>query len=163
MARTAPHNFVYHSGPLLKKIKRVATDAQTWKAGQPYTIAAAGTVTLVATDGVNVKGIFAEDQDTATSTTTVWCLEIQDASTKFIAYSSTDDADSAVTSANEGNDYGVHTANGISTVNTGEASNVCFLVESAYHNLETGKAAAADSPGRVVGRFLASVVDAGGA
>lgn len=157
---SAPQNFKYHSGPCLREVKRTATDSKTWVAGEAYKIVAAGTVEPCATDDTTVKGIFAADQSTATSSSEVVCYEIQDAATRFLGYVSSDGTDAAAAAANVGDVVGYHVGSNVATVNLNETSSVMIRVQDLYHVVETGKAAAADDPGRVVFSFLQAALDA---
>ena len=160
MASSAPQNFKYHSGPALKEISRLATDSKTWVAGQPYKYAAAGTVEPCATDDVTIKGIFAADQSASTSSSTVTVLEIVDSATRFIGYVSSDASDAAAAATDRDGIYGIQVDGTVSTVNKNETTAVAVKVVDLYHDVETGKAAVADSPGRVIFRVLAAALDA---
>jgi len=59
-----------------------------------------------------------------------------------------------------GDVVGYHVGSNVATVNLNETSSVMIRVQDLYHVVETGKAAAADDPGRVVFSFLQAALDA---
>jgi hypothetical protein len=159
MARTQTRNPWLVGGPPLESRLVRATDAKTWKAGEFGVYAAAGTVEPIATDAVKVNVQFLQDQDASTSSTDVWVATVT-ADHVFEGFCGTDDADVAATVAAIGNDYGIHVANNLHTVNLGEASNVAVCVTDYAGNYSPFTDTSATSPGKVQFRFKASVLDA---
>jgi hypothetical protein len=159
MARTSTRNPWLVSGPPLEAIKVRATDAKTWKAGEFGVYAAAGTVEPIVTDATKVNVVFLQDQVASTSTTDVWVATIR-ADHVFEGFTGTDDADVAATVAAVGNDYGIHVANNLHTVNLGETSAVAVCVDDYAARYSPFTETSTTSPGKVKFRFKASVLDA---
>ena len=159
MAKSALKNPRFYSGPVLQKDTVRALDGQTWKAGQPGWFDS-GYARPAATDNVVVKFVFSDDQDTAASTSDVKIERIPSASTKFVGYVSTDDADTDAQRAHVAQDYGIHVGSNVATVNTGETSNVAVTVDKLLWLEEPLKNASTDSPGQVIFHYKQSILDA---
>jgi len=165
MSVSAPMNFRYYSGPVLEQDEMLAADTQKWEAGAPGYYNSSGLADPIATDEVNVDFLFAEQQDTNTSTSTVKILKIPGASTKFVGYTSTDAADVAASQSDVGQDHGIQVGNNgdseeVATVNTNETSAVAVHIDALMSTKEPEKHAAGDDPGQVIFHFLQSVLDA---
>jgi len=156
MAKSAVKNPRFYAGTPLEKRRVLAVDSVTWKSQQPGTFDSNGLASVCATDAVDVKFIFLEDQDTATSTSYVWVGIIPDGA-QFIGYLSSDDADTAATRAMIGDQYGIHVGSNVATVNSNETSNVCVVVKDIAWVAEAFKNAEADDPGQVIFEYLTSV------
>lgn len=165
MAKTTPTNPYRYDGPDLELVSMLAEDAKKWVAGTPC-IFASGTVSpAVSATTTGIFGFFADAQSTNTSTSTVKVWKILSASTRFVGYVSNDDADTTAATANKGVKYGLHIGTSgatiyIASVNTNDEAGPVVYVDQLYHEVETGKAASTDDPGRVIFRFTAASLDA---
>jgi len=100
----------------LPRVRLLATDSKTWKKGE-LCILASGAGTVEPLDGADTKiyGIFAEDQTTSTSTSTVEVYRLT-TGTILEMYVWDTNAASAITVANLGVKYAAY-----------ESSNVCYI------------------------------------
>jgi len=156
MARTAVNPIVLStpSPTGLELTLMLAEDSKTWKKGE-FCILTSGTVTpLVATGSTAIYGIFAEDQTTSTSTSTVPVYLLK-AGTRLLMYVMTNGAAAAATVPTLGTKYGAEALSNVSYLDTGTASGQ-FLVIRKYstNNPEMDGYSDADAaPGLVEAEF----------
>ena len=99
----------------------LAEDSKTWKRGE-IGFLTSGTITpLVATGKVNVYSIFAEDQATSTSTSTVKVRLLEEGTRLLISVMTNGTAATAATPV-IGTKYGVRGLSNVSYLDTGTAS-----------------------------------------
>lgn len=79
----AAENPKFYKGDALQLEYVAAKDGHTWKAGQFFRYTDSGVVPVKAA-GTNLNGIFAKDQDTSTSSSSVYVQKIPSNNTKFI-------------------------------------------------------------------------------
>lgn len=160
MARTAINPVVLSSpSPQgLTKERKLAEDSKTWKRGE-LCLYTSGTVTpLVATGSTAIYGIFAEDQATATSTSTVEVYKLEDG-TKLRMFVMTNGVAATAATAAIGTKYGAEGLANVSYLDTGTA-NGQFEVDSAgstNNDLEDAKSDMDAAPGVVEVTFRALV------
>jgi len=145
----------------LARVARLAEDAKTWKKGE-FCYLSSGVVTpLTTTTGSAVVfGIFAEDQDTATSTSTVWVnvLEVGTELEMFV----TNNGSATGASENDvtiGTVYEAYQASNICYLDVNATTAAQFKVLDYWTNLNEEQAAyqshTADSePGIVIAKFI---------
>jgi len=168
MARTIPTNFDYYSGPNLEQDSVLAADSQLWLAGAPGYFNSSGLADPIATDGVNIDFLFAENQTTSTSTSTVKILKIPGASTKLVGFVSADADDTTAAQSNVGHDYGIHVSDNtsgdtvaeVASVNKSETSAVAVKLDALMSTVEPQEHATTDSPARVVFHVKQAILDA---
>jgi hypothetical protein len=163
MAKSAVKNPRFYAGTPLSKDTVRALDSKTWKAGE-FGWFDSGYVRPIASDNQNLKCVFSEDQDTATSSSDVKIERILSTASQFVGYASNGDADVAVTVANVGKSYAllVGTVNSVSiaTVDVADATNTAVTVVDILANKEKYKNTTSDSPGQVIFTIKQSVLDA---
>jgi len=160
MAITATQNAAYFSGPIPQQRKMLATDAKTWKAGEFGLIAAAGTVEPVVTGSTAATVVFAEDQDSATSTSTVKVYLLDSSETRWRVYVSNGANDAVAATTQIGQHFGIRVTSNITTLDVGETGSLFFRVRELYPNIEAGTHAIADNPGQVIASVLTTVLEA---
>jgi hypothetical protein len=128
----------------------LAEDAKTWKKGEIGTLSS-GTVTPVSgtTGGDAPYCIFAEDQDTATSTSTVWVRLLQPEA-RLEMYVTTDGTDAAIGVANIGTKYACYTTSNVTYLDVNVTSGADFEVEKLAADYEPERNATADTPGKCI-------------
>ena len=124
----------------LPEVAMLAEDAKTWKQGQLMYLTS-GTVTPVAaaTGGSAVYGIAAEDQATATSTSTVNILRLV-SGTRLEMYVTATAADAAIGVANLGTGYDAYTKSNISYIDTDGTTGAQFQVVGLFVNYQAERA-----------------------
>ncbi len=98
----------------LPEVNMLAADSKTWKKGELCELSS-GTVQPLDGASSAIYGIFAEDQATSTSTTTVKVLRLV-SGTRLEMYVTTNGTDAAIGTANIGVGYDAY-----------EASNICYM------------------------------------
>ena len=145
----------------LQRVERLAADGKTWKRNELCYLTS-GTVSPLsgATGGSTVFGMFANDQDTATSTSTVWVYVFEEG-TK-LQMSITNDGSTTGASENDatiGTAYDAYTASNVSYLDLNATTGAQFKVLDYYTNLNEEQAAfqshTADSePGIAIVQFI---------
>jgi hypothetical protein len=140
----------------LELIQMLAADSKTWKKGE-LVILSSGTVTpLVNSGSTAVYGIFAQDQDTATSSSTVW-IRILEIGTRLNMFVMTNGTAATAATAEIGVKYGAEGLSNVSYLDTGTA-NGQFQVIRTYANkapLQDGYVDTEAAPGLVEVEFTA--------
>jgi len=160
MARTAINPVVLStpSPQGLTKVRMLAEDSKTWKKGE-FCFLTSGTVTpLVATGSTAIYGIFAEDQATSTSTSTVEVYKLEDG-TRLKMFVMTNGVAATAATAEIGVKYGAEGLSNVSYLDTGTATGQ-FEVDSAgstNNDLEDAKMDMDAAPGVVEVTFRALV------
>lgn len=161
MAKTAPRNPRFYSGPDLQARRMKSADSKTWKAGEWFAIDSSGFVVPVASGGVLIRGIFPSDQDTSTASNELVDVEVVvSTQTLFEGYLSNGDADIAAADTQIGASLGVHVGANIVTVDTNNTSNDAVMIVRLWTDVESAKHAIADNPGRVIFHLVQAVLDA---
>lgn len=119
----------------------LAEDSKTWKKGELCYLTS-GTVTPVSgsTGGSTVYGIFAEDQATSTSTSSVWVYPLVVGMRLQMAVTN-NGSDAAVSTANIGIGYDAYTASNISYLDVNGTTGAQFRVVDLYTALNAEQAA----------------------
>ena len=144
-------------------VKLLAENSKTWIKGQPC-ILTSGTVTpLTGTGSVAVYGVFAEDQTSSTSTTSVWVHKLE-AGALLEVYVQTNGTTSTVGVANIGTGYGLEMGAGsggtlaaVGYLDLGTA-NGQFFVQRLSVDYEPERNAAADDPGKCIVKYGTAAV-----
>lgn len=141
-------------GSFNELINLEAADGVTWKAGE-FGYLSSGKVTPVsgATGGTAVYCIFAENQDTATSSSTVPVRVVQDGAL-FEIYVTNNGTDAAIATANIGTKYGIYTGSNISYLDVNVTSGADFEVVKLAAVYEPEENLAADTPGKCIVKFV---------
>jgi hypothetical protein len=137
----------------METIAILAADAQTWKKDQ-WGYSNSGVFTLCATDATVVQYVALEDQDTATSTSTVNVGRIT-ADHVFEMY----ELDGAVDSANVGESYGIDVTSNIITLDEAEVTNKVVKCIDVASNYEPSRNTVTDVKGRCRVRVLTAAID----
>jgi len=99
----------------------LATDSKTWKKGELFFLTSGAPEPVAGSGKTNVWGIFAEDQATSTSSTTVWVKQlILDTLLEISVMNAASTA--AIASTNIGTKYGVEALSNITYLDLGTAS-----------------------------------------
>lgn len=142
MSRTAvnPKVLSTPSSVGLPEVPMLAEDAKTWKKGQLMYLTS-GTVTPVAsaTGGSAVYGIAAQDQATATSTSTVNILRLV-SGTRLEMYVTATADDAAIGTANLGTGYDAYTKSNISYLDTDGTTGAQFQVVRLFTDYQEERA-----------------------
>jgi len=134
----------------------LAEDNKTWKKGE-FCILTSGTVTpLVASGSTAVYGIFAEDQATSTSTSSVPVRILQIGTRLAMSVMTSGTAATAAT-AEIGVKYGARGLSNVSYLDTGTASGQFQVVGplSAYDEYSDSQFDTDAAPGRIIADFTA--------
>lgn len=140
----------------LELVDRLAEDSKTWKKGE-FCILTSGTVTpLVASGSTAVYGIFAEDQTTSTSTSTVKVRLLELGTTLEMSVMTNGTAATAST-AEIGVKYGAEGLSNVSYLDTGTTSGQFEVVGpvSAFNEYDDNQYDKDAAPGRVIAKFTA--------
>lgn len=160
MARTAvnPEVLSTPSPQGLPKIKMLAEDSKTWKKGE-IGILSSGTVTpLVATGSTAAYCIFAEDQATSTSTSTVQVRRLIPG-TRLAMFVMTNGAAATAATAEIGVAYGVEGLSNVSYVDTGTSSGQFKKIRNMSNSqpYEDTKSDMDAAPGKIEVEFMGYV------
>jgi hypothetical protein len=133
----------------LPLVYELAANSKTWKKGQ-IGEKSSGLWQPIGTTGVTGPYcIFAEDQDTSTSSTYAWIRKIEPG-TRLEIYVAANGSASAIGAANLGTKYGIRTASNIAYLDTAQTSGADFEVEDLAARYEPIQNAAADTPGKCI-------------
>ena len=119
----------------------LAADSVTWKKGE-FLYLSSGTVTPVSTTtGSDATELFiaAEDQDTSTSSTTVWVRRLE-RGTRLKMYATNNGTAATLADANVGVNYEVYTASNITYIDVNATSTPTMVVERLGTDVEPEKA-----------------------
>lgn len=132
----------------------LAEDSKTWKKGE-FCFLTSGTVTPVVTTGkTDVYGIFAEDQATSTSTSTVK-VRVLELGTELAMSVTNNGTAGASTDATIGTRYGAYGKSNVTylDVNTGSGQFEVIGPLSTYDELDDNQFDMDAAPGRVLVKF----------
>lgn len=156
MARTAVNPRVLSCpGPQGLELMRVlAVDAKTWKKGELVILSTGVPTPLVDTGSTAVWGIFAEDQTTATSTSTVPIYRLE-AGTRLAMYVMTNGVAATAATAVRGTRYGAEGLSNVSYLDTGTANGQFEVIGpySEQNDLSDKNSDCDAAPGLVVVEF----------
>ena len=144
MARTAINPIVL-SAPnnVMPLTPMLAEDSKTWKQGE-MCILSSGTVTPLVNNGSTaVYGIFAEDQATSTSTSTVWVNRLTEG-TRLLMFVMTSGTAATADTAEVGVRYGAEALSNVSYLDTGTSSGQ-FQVIRTYADMAPYRDAYSDT------------------
>ena len=128
----------------------LAEDSKTWKKGELGYITS-GTVSPVATTTGSGEPclVFAEDQTTSTSSTSVWVRLLQP-ETRLEIYVTNNGTDAAVGVANLNVAYEVYGLSNVTYLDVGATTAPDFVVEKLAADYEPERNATADTPGKCI-------------
>lgn len=143
---TATNPIILSSGCALREM--LAANSVTWKKGELGYLTS-GTVTPVsgATGGKSVYCQFAEDQDTATSSSNVWVRVLKPETILEVYVTATNGTAAAIGVANMGVKYGIYSASNVCTLDTAQTAGD-FEVIALSANYDAERNATANTPGK---------------
>jgi len=163
---TVYQNPVYYKGPVLQRVSMLAKDSQTWQAGQFARSTDSGIV-LCVSSATSVQYLTAENQPTATSTSTVPLWKIPSAETQFVMGVTSKGVDTLAPASLIGSNEGLSVNSCICTVSVNNDTNEIFHIEDIYSNKEKYSGGpgsdTSDDPGFVIVSVVASALTTEGA
>ena len=156
---TQYQNPLQYDGPPCRLVKLSAKDSQTWQAGQPVRTTDSGVV-LCKSSATSVSGFTAQNQATATSSSTVWINMIPGASSRFKIGVTTGGADTKAGLTLIGKSLGLAINSCIATISTGNDSNEVMKVHDVMGRVDPLGNDTDDVPGFAVVSFYQSALDA---
>jgi len=126
----------------------LAADDKTWKRGEFGYITSNTVAPYTGAQGANAPYcIFAEDQDTATSSTTVTVFLLQPEA-RFEIYVTNDGSDAAIASTDiDATKYELYTSSNVTYLDLNESTTGTFVIEDVASQYDPERNAATDTPG----------------
>ena len=138
----------------LPLVQMLAADGHVWKKGEIGYLSSGTVLPITTTTGDTAPYcIFAEDQDAATSTTTVW-VRLLVPETVLEIYVCSNGSAAAIGTANKGTAYAIYSTNngsstaGICYLDTNVTSGADFVVTEVAAEYEPTRNVSSDTPGK---------------
>lgn len=159
-------NPIYYKGPVLQRVNMLAKDSQTWQAGQ-FARATDSGIVLCKSSATSIQFLTAENQATATSTSTVPLWKIPSAETQFIIGVTNKNVDTLAPASLIGSNEGIAVNSCICTLSVNNDTNEVLHIEDILSNKQKYGGGpgndTSDDPGFVIVSVVASALTTEGA